>query len=87
MGIIATFIIGLVVGLLARMLKPGPDRLGIIMTSLLGVAGAFLANWLGHASGWYLPGEAAGFIASTLGAMLILFIAEALSGDRSKRFH
>ncbi len=87
MGIIGTLIIGLIVGFVARMLKPGPDRLGIIFTMLLGVAGALLANWAGHAIGWYRADDAAGFIASTLGAMVILFIAEAMTGSRSKRIH
>lgn len=86
MGIIGTLIIGIIVGFVARMLKPGPDRLGIIATMLLGVAGAFLANWLGHSVGWYGVDDGAGFIASTLGAMVILFIAEAVSGSGSKRF-
>lgn len=86
MSIIGTLIIGLIVGFIARMLKPGPDRLGVIATMLLGIAGAFVANWLGHAIGWYAADDAAGLIASVVGAMALLFVAEAVTGDRSKRF-
>ncbi|BEP91739.1 GlsB/YeaQ/YmgE family stress response membrane protein [Acidovorax sp. A79] len=63
---------GLMVGLLARALKPGEDKLGWILTALLGVAGSFLATYLGLAMGWYAQGEAAGWIASVVGAMLLL---------------
>lgn len=63
---------GLMVGLLARVLKPGEDKLGWILTALLGVAGSFLATYLGLAMGWYAQGEAAGWIASVVGAMLLL---------------
>jgi len=62
----------LMVGLLARALKPGEDKLGWILTALLGVAGSFLATYLGLAMGWYAQGEAAGWIASVVGAMLLL---------------
>lgn len=86
MGIIGTIIVGMIVGFIARMLKPGPDRLGLIATTLLGIAGAIVANYLGHTVGWYQPDEAAGLIASVLGAMVLLFIAEAVTGSRSKRF-
>jgi len=64
--------VGLMVGLLARVLKPGEDKLGWILTALLGVAGSFLATYLGLAMGWYAQGEAAGWIASVVGAMLLL---------------
>lgn len=67
-------IIGLVVGLLARFLKPGNDSMGIILTVLLGIAGAVLAGWAGQTFGWYAPGEPAGFIGSLLGAIVILVV-------------
>jgi len=67
-------LIGFVVGLLARFLKPGRDSMGIIFTTLLGIAGALLAGFVGQATGWYAPGQAAGFIASLLGAIAILVI-------------
>ena len=67
-------IIGFVAGLIARALHPGDDKLGIIMTSVLGIAGSFLANFVGQAIGWYGPGEAAGFVASVVGAIVLLVI-------------
>ena len=67
-------IIGFVAGLIARALHPGDDKLGIIMTALLGIAGSFLANFIGQAIGWYGPGEGAGFIASIVGAIVLLVI-------------
>ena len=74
LSLIGTIIIGFVVGLIARAIKPGNDKLGLIMTSILGIAGAFLANFIGQKMGWYAPGEAAGWIASVVGAMVLLFI-------------
>ncbi len=71
-ALIGTLVVGLVVGFLARALKPGEDRLGWIMTALLGVAGAFLATYVGMAAGWYEQGDAAGWIASVFGAMALL---------------
>ena len=66
--------IGLVVGLIARALKPGDDKLGWIMTALLGVAGSFMAGYVGTAMGWYQQGEAAGWLASVIGAVLLLVL-------------
>lgn len=74
MELLWTLIIGLIVGAVAKFLMPGRDPGGFIITMLLGVAGAFVAGFLGEALGIYQVGEAAGFIASVLGAMLILFI-------------
>ncbi|SFD92271.1 GlsB/YeaQ/YmgE family stress response membrane protein [Paracidovorax konjaci] len=73
-SLLGTLIVGLVVGLLARALKPGDDKLGWIMTMLLGVAGSFLATYVGVAMGWYQQGEAAGWIASVVGAIVLLAI-------------
>ena len=73
-SLIGSIIIGFVVGLIARAIKPGNDKLGLIMTSILGIAGAFLANFIGQKMGWYAQGEVAGWIASVVGAMLLLFI-------------
>ena len=67
-------LVGLVVGVLARFLKPGPDSMGILMTILLGIAGAMLASWVGQAMGWYARGQAAGFIGALLGAIAILVV-------------
>lgn len=80
MSIITTIIVGFIVGLLARALKPGNDRMGIIFTTLVGIAGAFVANFIGQALGLYSAGEAAGWIASVLGAILLLFIVGMLRG-------
>ena len=77
-------LIGFVVGLLARFLKPGDDSMGIILTTLLGIAGALLAGWLGQALGWYAPGQAAGFIGSLLGAIVILVIVALFRRRRAR---
>jgi len=84
MGIIGTIVVGFIVGLLARAVKPGNDRMGIIMTTLLGIAGAFVARYAGQAMGWYGPTEPAGWIASVIGAIVLLFIVGLLRG-RSDR--
>jgi uncharacterized membrane protein YeaQ/YmgE (transglycosylase-associated protein family) len=81
--IIATLVIGLVVGAIAKLLMPGKDPGGCIITILLGIAGAFVAGWLGQAIGWYQPGQPAGFIASIIGAMLLLLLYRLLFHRRS----
>ena len=73
MGIIATIFIGLIVGLVARLLHPGKDGLGLIMTALLGIAGSLVATYGGQALGIYHAGEGAGFIGAVVGAFVILF--------------
>lgn len=80
MSVIGSLLIGLVVGFIARAIKPGDDSLGWIMTALLGVAGAFLANYVGQAMGWYQAGEAAGFIASVVGAIVLLVLYGLVKG-------
>ncbi len=67
-------VIGFIVGLIARALKPGDDKLGIIMTSILGIGGSFAAGLIGKTMGWYNEGEAAGFIAAVVGAIVLLFL-------------
>ena len=74
LAIIWTVIIGFVAGLLARALKPGDDKLGFFWTIVLGVGGSFLAKFIGETLGWYKEGEAVGFIASVVGAIILLFI-------------
>ena len=74
MHVLWTLIVGLVVGALAKLLMPGRDPGGIIVTMLLGVAGAFIAGFLGRATHLYNPSGGPGIIASVLGAMLLLFI-------------
>ncbi|GGD36554.1 GlsB/YeaQ/YmgE family stress response membrane protein [Pseudoxanthomonas indica] len=73
-GILWTLLIGFIAGLLARALKPGDDKLSWFWTIVLGVAGALLAWYIGGAVGWYGPGEPAGFIASVVGAIVLLFL-------------
>ena len=68
-------IVGLVAGLIARWLSPGPNNpQGFILTIVLGIAGAFLSTFIGQAIGWYRPDQGAGFIAATIGALVVLFI-------------
>ena len=74
MSIIATILIGLIVGLIARAVKPGNDKLGWIMTIILGIAGSFLASFIGVSMGWYAQGQPAGWIASIIGAIILLAI-------------
>jgi uncharacterized membrane protein YeaQ/YmgE (transglycosylase-associated protein family) len=71
---IGTLIVGLVVGLIARALKPGDDNMGWIMTIVLGIAGSLIAGYVGRALGWYQPGQPAGWIASVIGAIILLVV-------------
>ena len=74
MSILGIIVIGFVVGLLARAIKPGDDKLGWIMTTLLGIAGSFVATYVGVAMNWYRQGEAVGWIASVIGAVVLLVL-------------
>jgi uncharacterized membrane protein YeaQ/YmgE (transglycosylase-associated protein family) len=75
MSILTIIIIGFVAGIIARLLAPGPNNpTGFILTTLLGIAGAFVATWIGQAIGWYRPGQSAGFIGAVVGALIVLFI-------------
>jgi len=82
MGLIWTAIIGLVVGALAKFIMPGKDPGGLLITMLIGIAGAFLAGFLGRMAGWYEPGQGAGLIASVLGALLLLWIYRRVAANR-----
>lgn len=84
-SLLGTLIIGLIVGLIARALKPGDDSLGWIMTILLGIAGSFLASYIGAALGWYQQGDAAGWIASVVGAVILLVIYQFVRSKASSR--
>jgi uncharacterized membrane protein YeaQ/YmgE (transglycosylase-associated protein family) len=75
-------IIGLVVGALAKLVMPGKDPGGIIVTILIGIAGALIAGFLGRAVGLYNEGEPAGFIASVVGAILLLIVYRMIVGRR-----
>jgi uncharacterized membrane protein YeaQ/YmgE (transglycosylase-associated protein family) len=75
MSIIWTIIIGFVAGVIAKLLHPGPNEpAGFILTTLLGIGGAFVATYLGQALGWYRPDEGAGLIGAVVGALIVLFI-------------
>jgi uncharacterized membrane protein YeaQ/YmgE (transglycosylase-associated protein family) len=74
MSLIGTLIIGFLAGLVARLLMPGRDPKGFIITIVLGVVGAFLATWLGRELGWYREGEVAGFLGAVVGSVIILAV-------------
>ena len=78
-GIIGTIVIGLLVGIVAKFLTPGRDPSGCIVTMLLGIAGAWLATWLGRWLDIYKGSEAAGFVGATVGAIIILLIHRLLT--------
>jgi len=82
MHILVTLIIGLVVGALAKLVMPGRDPGGILITILLGIAGSFVAGMLGHALGWYEVGDGPGILASVIGAVILLAIYRAVIGRR-----
>jgi uncharacterized membrane protein YeaQ/YmgE (transglycosylase-associated protein family) len=73
------------VGLIARAVKPGDDRMGFLMTTVLGIAGAVLAKFVGQHLGWYRPYQAAGFLASVGGAIVLLVIYGFIKGNSSAR--
>ncbi len=75
-------LVGFVVGLLARFITPGTQRLGCLLTSVLGIAGAVVASWFGRYMGWYHAGEPAGFLGALLGAIAILALLRVFSGSK-----
>jgi uncharacterized membrane protein YeaQ/YmgE (transglycosylase-associated protein family) len=74
MGVLGWILFGLVVGIIAKLLMPGRDPGGFIITTVLGIAGAVMGGFLGRSLGFYGPGEPAGFLMATLGAVVLLFI-------------
>ena len=80
MSILWAIVVGLVVGALAKLIMPGRDPGGVLVTILLGIAGAVLASYLGQALGWYAAGQSAGFIASVVGAIILLAIYRLIRG-------
>ena len=74
MAILSTILVGLIVGAIAKLLMPGKDPGGFIVTILLGIAGAFIGTYLGEALGWYKTGQPAGWIMSVIGAMILLLL-------------
>jgi uncharacterized membrane protein YeaQ/YmgE (transglycosylase-associated protein family) len=87
-GIIWIIAIGFVAGIIARLLSPGPNNpSGFILTTVLGIAGAFVATFIGQMIGWYRPDQGAGFITATVGALIALFIWNRLVASRVIRDH
>ena len=82
MGILAWILFGLVVGIIAKLLMPGRDPGGMIVTILLGIAGALLGGFIGRAMGFYGPNEAAGWLVSILGAILLLVLYRMMARRR-----
>lgn len=82
-GIIATVIIGFIVGLVARFVKPGNDKSGLVMTTILGIIGAFVGSFLGQAFGIYGPNERAGFIGAVVGAIIVLALVNTFNKKRA----
>ena len=83
MGIIWTIVIGFIAGVLAKLIAPGDNEpSGFILTTILGIVGAFVTTYLGQALGWYHAGEGAGLIGATVGAIIVLLIWGALAGRR-----
>jgi uncharacterized membrane protein YeaQ/YmgE (transglycosylase-associated protein family) len=82
MGLIGTLIVGLIVGALARFVMPGEQKMGWILTILLGIGGSMLAGYVGQALGWYQAGQGAGWIASVLGAVVLLFVVQKVRGNK-----
>jgi uncharacterized membrane protein YeaQ/YmgE (transglycosylase-associated protein family) len=84
MGIIWTIVIGFLAGVIAKFIMPGKNEpSGFVMTTILGIVGAFVANWLGAALGWYQMGEGAGLIGSVVGAIIVLFVWGLISKNRA----
>jgi uncharacterized membrane protein YeaQ/YmgE (transglycosylase-associated protein family) len=82
MTILWTILIGFIVGIVAKFLMPGRDPGGFIITVLIGIAGSFIATYVGAAMGWYQNGETAGFIAAVLGSIILLIVYRLLTGKR-----
>ena len=84
MGIIWTIIIGFIAGVIAKFIMPGRNEpSGFILTTILGIVGAFVATYLGQALGWYRPGEGAGLIGAVIGAVIVLLVWGIVAGRRS----
>jgi uncharacterized membrane protein YeaQ/YmgE (transglycosylase-associated protein family) len=83
MSILVTLLVGLVVGIIAKLVVPGRDPGGAVITILLGIGGAFVAGIIGHALGWYEVGEGPGIVASVIGAAILLSVYRVIAGRRS----
>jgi uncharacterized membrane protein YeaQ/YmgE (transglycosylase-associated protein family) len=85
MGILWTVIIGFIAGVIAKLIMPGDNEpTGFILTTILGIVGAFVATFLGQALGWYRPGEGAGLIGAVVGAIIVLVVYGMIAGGRRR---
>ncbi|HWU87546.1 MAG TPA: GlsB/YeaQ/YmgE family stress response membrane protein [Kofleriaceae bacterium] len=82
MDLVCMLVIGLIVGALAKLVMPGHEPGGVIITMLLGIAGSMIAGLLGRSLGWYGEGESAGFITSIIGALILLAVYRLIAGQR-----
>ena len=80
MGLIGTILVGLIVGAIARFILPGEQKMGWILTGLLGIGGSLAAGYVGQVLGWYQAGEGAGWLASVVGALVLLFVVQKVRG-------
>ena len=83
MGFIGTLVVGLIVGAIARFVLPGEQKMGWILTCVLGIGGSMLAGFIGQSLGWYQAGQGAGWIASVVGAVVLLVVVGKLRGGSS----
>lgn len=84
MGILWTIIIGFLAGVIAKFIMPGPNEpSGFVLTTILGIVGAFVATWLGQALGWYGPGQGAGLVGATVGAIIVLLVYGMVASRRA----
>jgi uncharacterized membrane protein YeaQ/YmgE (transglycosylase-associated protein family) len=84
-GVIGMIIFGLIVGAIAKLVMPGRDPGGIIVTMAIGIAGSVIGGWIGRMAGWYGPNDGAGFLMSLIGAVLLLWIYRLAVGRRQAR--
>ena len=85
MGILGTIVVGLIVGAIARFLMPGEQRMGWILTCLLGICGSVAAGVVGQSLGWYQAGQGAGWLGSIVGAVVLLFVVQKLRGSSAAK--
>jgi len=85
MGVIWTIVLGFVIGVIAKLLHPGKENMGFLMTIIMGIAGSFIAGIVGEAIGWYKAGEGAGFIASVIVAILLLVVYGKIKGQSASQ--
>jgi uncharacterized membrane protein YeaQ/YmgE (transglycosylase-associated protein family) len=84
MNILWIVVVGFVAGIVARLLSPGPNKpAGFLLTTALGIAGAFVATWIGQLVGWYRPDQGAGFVAASVGAIVVLLVWNRFAARRA----